>query len=281
MAVRRAVGAAVRTGRRWRRSSRRLALRVDPTPAIVARLFPGRPVSGVLVGVYRTSGVAAMERLVTEAMALGLSPRLWALDAPAASLAHVTAGGGPGTRQELLNRLLGDAAATPGGTGEWTVVADDDAVLAPGALGVLLEVARVAELDLAQPGHGPSSLLSHDFLLAKAGIVCRRTGFVEIGPLVAWRASAGKHLLPLDESLGMGWGQDYLWARAIADAGVRAGVVDAVRVVHTRPQGTQYHYGEARAIAATARERARWTTYGEPMHNLAVWRVTRRRPPWT
>jgi hypothetical protein len=85
--------------------------------------------------------------------------------------------------------------------------------------------------------------------------------------------AASASLLPLDESLGMGWGQDYLWARALAGDGLTGGIVDAVRMRHLPQSSRTYDHAKAARHLDVCLARAGYTSYDEPMVTYATWRL--------
>ena len=254
-------------GRRLRGRLPRPLLRLDRTPERVQRQIAAVPTAGALCCVYRASNGDRAHTLVEDALRAGLEPRLWALDTPVSALTRWTVGTGPGLRQELLNRLVPDASDG------WVVFADDDIVIRDGSLALLLTIATRIGLDLAQPGHDARSRASTEFVRARPRVGVRRTGFVEIGPLLALDARARDALLPLDESLGMGWGQDYLWARVVDGDGLTAGIVDAVRIRHLPQESSTYDRAEATAHLDACLARAGYRSYTDPMVTYATWRA--------
>jgi len=236
-----------------------MVLDLDRTPARVRRRITPQPTAGVLCCVYRASNADHALALVDDARRAGLAPRLWALDARVPALAPWTVGVGPGQRQQLLNRLV------PEGADGWIVLADDDVVLDDGALALLLTIATRVGLDLAQPAHDAISRASTEFVRAKPRVGARRTGFVEIGPIVALDAKAHDALLPLEELLGMGWGQDYLWARALDGDGLIAGIVDAVRMPPLPQLAPTYDPQQETAHLDACLARAGYASPTEPM----------------
>jgi hypothetical protein len=222
---------------------------VDPTSGIArSRLrAPLPPVQ--LACVYRArnsrhvAAVAAAFRAAAD-----VEIRLWALDEPAADLAAWTVGSGPGTRFELLNRLL-----VRGGPA-WALVVDDDVRFVRGDAAALVRFARQLPLDICQPAHALGSNVSHAFTRTAPLCAARITSFVEIGPVVAFSPAALRHVLPFPEA-GMGWGTEAAWSELQFSAGLRLGIVDAVTIRHVGAVGAQYSSEEAfaqldRALAA-------------------------------
>ena len=87
------------------------------------------------------------------------------------------------------------------------------------------------------------------------GSVLRETGFVEIGPVLAFQAVSFEVLLPFPP-LRVGWGLDLHWSALARERGWRLGVVDATPVRHgLRPIAVSYDRStaieEARRFLAT------------------------------
>jgi GT2 family glycosyltransferase len=153
-------------------------------------------------------------------------------------------------RFENLNRLL----ETPAGRVEdadWLIVVDDDVAVGPGFLDRFLFLAERHSLTLAQPAHRRLSHAAWPVTRRRAGSAVRETGFVEIGPLVAFHRSSFEPLLPFPE-LRVGWGVDAYWAAVAAEHGWRTGVVDATPISHAlRPIAASYDQSVALAESAT------------------------------
>jgi hypothetical protein len=62
-------------------------------------------------------------------------------------------------------------------------------------------------------------------------VVARQTGFVEVGPVTAFRADVAAELFPFPQ-LRYGWGLDVHWSALAEQHGWRLGVVDALPVRH-------------------------------------------------
>jgi hypothetical protein len=163
---------------------------------------------------------------------------LWALDEITSELAAWTVGQGPGTRFELLNRLL--VRDTPA----WGLVADDDVRFVRGDAATFVRLARQLALDISQPAHALGSHVSHTFTRPTPLCAARITSFVEIGPVVALSPAALSHVLPFPEE-GMGWGTEAAWSELQHSAGLQLGIVDAVRLRHIGAIGAQYSSEEA------------------------------------
>jgi hypothetical protein len=278
--------ATVRSGRtklqplwvRARKLARGAVFAVDPAPRILVRRVQLRPTRGVLACIYRSDRVQTVQRLMGAARRANLTPALWSLGEPDPALAGWTIGSGPGGRQELLNRLIEAAPATDCGRGSWLVLADDDVEVSPSALSILFAAADATGLDVVQPGHDSRSWAATEHVRAQPGVLARRTGFVEIGPLVAMRESLRPALLPLDESLGMGWGQDHMWARYYSDHGIRVGIIDGVRMRHLGRAGAGYDVAAARQQLNRCLERSGYTSFRDPMVTYERWWPWQPRP---
>jgi hypothetical protein len=152
---------------------------------------------------------------------------------------------------ENLNALL---AGHPADGHDWLVVVDDDVVLPAGFLDVFLFLAERFGFALAQPAHRHHSHAAFAVTRRRPFSVARETAFVEIGPVVAFRAETFATLLPFPP-LRIGWGLDGHWSALAREAGWRLGVVDATPVRHgLRPIAGAYSredaVAEARAFLA-------------------------------
>jgi hypothetical protein len=231
---------------------------------------------GTFCCIYRARNVDRVIRLVKDALHSGLSPRLWALDDVVPELASWTVGNGPGLRSALLNRLAPTSEQAPG----WLLFADDDVIIIDGSLSEFLMTAQKAGLQLAQPGHHRLSHASHGFTRSLANVIARRTSFVEIGPIVAIASDVRPVLLPLDESLGMGWGQDLYWSRAIAGGEVVGGIVDQVQVIHLERSGHAYDTPAAARTLEKILDEIGVDSVLAPQSTLATWLPGQPAPAW-
>jgi hypothetical protein len=184
-----------------------------------------------------------------KAMLEGLDVRaaLWALDKTHPALASQTVGTGPGARFALLNRLVAELPED----GSYLVVTDDDVTFTPHGLATLVRTAHHFCVDLAQPAHGPLSHCSWDFNRFQAGVVGRRTLWVEIGPTLIFGPKARSGLLPFPEKSTMGWGQEVEWYLAAKD-GLVLGIIDGVRMRHRGDVAASYNREMANAANAAA-----------------------------
>jgi hypothetical protein len=263
---------AVRGFRRW---ARKVVGACDPTPVVARWRISVRPTQGTLFCVYRSRNAARVRGLVEQAAAAGLTPRLWALDVVVAELAALTVGSGGGGRSALMNRMF----AAEEMTGRWIVAADDDVEFRVGNLARLLAIGDAAGLELFQPAHDSPSIASCEFVRRVPGTIARRTAFVEIGPCVVIGASASADLLPFEDR-GMGWGEDYRWARAVDSAGIVAGIVDAVRIRHLDPIGAAYDAARELEKAQAMMLQHGFASPAAAQRTHDRWRVWARSPRW-
>lgn len=255
--------------RRLRRTARCLSEQVDPTPTLLARRLANRQLPPVaLVSVYRRRNADRL-RLLIDALPASTPVALWALDEPAPSLAGITIGQGRGGRFLLLNQLADRVRAD----GQWLVVADDDVELSAGGLPTLLRVAHVADLDLCQPAHRWDSFASWRFTRRVPLTCVRRTTFVEQGPLFVVSPRGQAHLLPLPETMGMGWGVEVLWLEVAEEAGLRFGIVDGVPARHVAPPAQAYDAAPERARALDVLYAHGHSHFADIQRELRRWRI--------
>jgi hypothetical protein len=191
----------------------------------------------VLVCVYRSRNARRVRALLAQCGEV--DARLWALDDPDVSLADLTVGRGPGSKLELVNRLLSEREVPDDA---FVVVADDDVVFSRGDLPLCIAEGIAHRFDLFQPSHSWASHFTYRLLVHHPQSLARRTSFVESGPLYVIAPGARRKVLPLPERLGMGWGIEVLWSTL----GLRQGVVDTCRIVHLDPMvGTTYDQAAA------------------------------------
>lgn len=130
----------------------------------------------------------------------------------------------------------------------WLIVTDDDVALVSDFLDQFVFLLERFDFKIAQPAHNLVSNLTYEVTGRHWGTVARRTGFVELGPLVAFHRDTFSELLPFPEG-GMGWGVDAHWALLAKQRGWRMGIVDALPLRHLRPVGGGYSRDNARALA--------------------------------
>jgi hypothetical protein len=234
------------------------------------------PESVLLLSVYRARNTPVLAPLVDEAMARGWDARLWALDRIDPSLAASTLGAGGGAKFPLLNRLLDGVDVT---RYDWVVVADDDVVLHRGGIHEILDVARLAGLDLVQPAHYELSHHELEFVVRRPLSIARRTTFVEIGPVFACRRPWTGALLPFPPQQTMGWGLELEWFD-LERRGAALGVVDAAPVRHLGAVGKGYAKDEQRRRLQALLDARGLRTVEDIQHTIGTWRPWQPRPPW-
>jgi hypothetical protein len=232
--------------------------------------------SATVYSVYRRKNANVLSRLLAPAVEAEWAVRLWALDEEDPSLAANTLGVGPGTKFELMNRLL---ANTPPAAGEHVVIADDDVVFVRGTIVSFLAKAGAAAFGLAQPAHVPWSNISHRITWMRPLSRARLTTFVEIGPIFAvapdWRGS----ILPFPAGLGMGWGLELDWID-LQEHGLRLGIVDSTPIRHLSPFAAAYApEAEIEKVTRLLEERGAPGWRGL-RRTLATWRPWRSQAPW-
>jgi hypothetical protein len=224
--------------------------RADPTRLALAPAPPGAQVA--VVSVTRARHADTVRQLVASCPD-GWTVRLWSLDGVVVpDLRPLTAGHGPGSRLELLNRLV--ATIPPADRRDGLVVADDDVRFTIGDVGALVEAGRRVGYDLYQPAHVATSHHSWTFVRRRPLSFARETEFVEQGPVVVLSERAQAALLPFPEDLGMAWGIEARWWTTARRHDLRLGVVDAVGVRHLTPVAGHYDRGPLeRSLAAEVR----------------------------
>jgi hypothetical protein len=186
------------------------------------------------VAVYRLRHASRLAALLQQ-LGPGITVRLWCLDEPAEALRPVTVGQGPGTRFELLNRLIASVPESLRRDG--LIVSDDDYSFRVGNLHQLVAAGTRLGLDVWQPAHSRTSFANFAFVRRRPGVVLRLTTFVEQGPVLVLSAAAQAVLLPFREDIGMGWGVEIGWTRLAEQHGLRLGIVDALVIDHLPPVG--------------------------------------------
>ena len=212
----------------------------------VAAAIPARRVLALCI--YRAGAARAAQ------VAAGLSSErhevtraFGSLGPPATGLADVTVSPDlDGGKFENLNAVLESSGRRPDEF-DWTLVLDDDILLPERFLDRFLAVCEALRFDIAQPAQTLASHAAWQVTRRRPLALARRTGYVEIGPAVAFRRSAAQALIPFPP-LRFGWGLDLHWAAVAAERGWRLGVVDAVPVRHDE-SGVASAYRHADAVA--------------------------------
>jgi hypothetical protein len=202
------------------------------TEALVARRLRAStsPPPFTLAGVYSARNAAIVRALIQDVPHV----RLWALDEPAAELADLTVGSGPGARMDHLNRLV-EGVSTP-----YVVITDDDVSYAKGDIWRLVTIAERCKLDICQPAQAPEGYPSHTVTVRHRFSAYRLTNFVEVGPVTVFGPRMRGVAVPFPPGSGQGWGLDVEWAKLIESHGARLAVVDAVTIMHLAPPGLAY-----------------------------------------
>ena len=158
-------------------------------------------------------------------------------------LRDVTAADGlAGGKFQNVDAILADR--DPAGR-DWLILIDDDVLLPRGFLDRFVAICDALDFALAQPAQTWMSHAGWRVTRRRGGSVARETGFVEVGPVTAFRADATAALFPFP-SLRYGWGLDVHWAAIARERGWKLGVVDALPVRHDRkPVATAYAHAEA------------------------------------
>ena len=133
---------------------------------------------------------------------------------------------------ENLNRLL---EQNPAEDHDWLIVLDDDVALPRGFLDAFVFLVERFDLRLAQPAHRAWSHAAWQLTRRRPGSLVRQTGYVEIGPVVAFHASTFPVLLPFPP-LRAGWGLDAHWAALARERDWPIGIVDATPIRHAARQ---------------------------------------------
>jgi hypothetical protein len=114
---------------------------------------------------------------------------------------------------------------------DWLLVVDDDVTLPRGFLDAFVFLIERFGLRLAQPAHRARSHAAWAITRRRPGSLVRQTGYVEIGPVFAFRRETFDLLLPFPPLL-VGWGLDAHWAALGREHDWFMGIVDATPVRH-------------------------------------------------
>jgi Glycosyltransferase like family 2 len=173
---------------------------------------------------------------------------------------------------ENLNALL---ERHPASEHDWLLVLDDDVALPPAFLDRFLAAAEHFDFALAQPAHRHRSHAAWP-VTRRQPALARRTQFVEIGPVTAFRADTFETLLPFPP-LRMGWGLDAHWAAVAQERGWAVGIVDATPIRHgMRRTGSGYAHADAVAEARAFLEERPYVTRADAGRVLATYRSWQR-----
>lgn len=227
--------------------------------------------------VYRAQNHAYVRTLLEQAGA-PTKVALWALDEVPSALRAVTVGEGPGARLALLNEAV---ATIDVPDDAWLLLCDDDVTMDVGSLADAVRLAVLAGFDIAQPTHAWGSPHSWSVNRHRLLMWARQTRFVETGPLLMFGPRARAVCLPLDDTLGMGWGSEATWGTRWE---LSTGVLDGVTLRHWEPIGTGYDTAGEQAQADEVFGRllppAGFASLDEFQRVTARWPMWRARPPW-
>jgi hypothetical protein len=219
-----------------------LAQKVARTDAALDRLAERTPRRSVLVtGRYVPGPANLLPRVLPELRSVRHDVRFAygsAAEPEPAMAAETVASDLTAGKFENVNAAIAASGVDPGEV-DWTIVMDEDVLLAPRFLDRFVALCEAFGFDLAQPAQTHMSHAAWRVVRRRPGAVARETNFVEIGPVTAFSRRAAAELLPFPD-LRMGWGLDAHWAAYARDRAWKLGVVDSLPVRH-----------EARAVAVT------------------------------
>ncbi len=184
----------------------------------------------------------------------------------------VSASAGKRGKFENLNALLAEHPTTGF---DWLLVIDDDVALPRAFLDNFLFLAERFSLQLVQPAHLHRSHAAWAITRRRRGVVVRRTAFVEIGPVFAFRAPVFEQLLPFPP-LRVGWGLDLHWSALALEHGWSIGIVDATPIRHgLRLIASSYGRSEAVAEARRFLAGRPFTKAADAQRTLSAYRTWR------
>lgn len=138
-----------------------------------------------------------------------------------------------------LNRLYAEVAGRELRP-RWSIVVGSDTLFTDRWLDRFVALSEAFALQIAGPANTRRSLASYAITRRSPWWLVRETGFVEVGPVFAFRDDVAAELLPFPEELGQGWGLDLHWPHLAAERGWRMGIVDATPVRHDEGPGRSY-----------------------------------------
>jgi hypothetical protein len=150
-----------------------------------------------------------------------------------------------GMRQyEALHALL--HAGSPLWSYDYIALPDDDVMASWRDWNRLFALCREHRLDLAQPALRPEGHVTHPITACDERYRLRFTSFVESMTPIFSRAALQACVGTFSESTS-GFGLDNIWPKLLGDPCDRIAIIDAVSVLHTRPQGSGYSIEAAMA----------------------------------
>lgn len=172
----------------------------------------------------------------------GAGPRNWDIivsyfgrDPDRYRVPDVTRIDGPGMKWPALHDLLTTRPEILDGY-DYIWLPDDDLAATAPDINRMFALCAKYTLDLAQPALAWDSYFSHLVTLRNAGLLLRRTNFVEVMAPV-FSAAMLRRVLPTFTATRTGWGLDHIWPRYATDPANGVAIIDAVTVRHTRPIG--------------------------------------------
>jgi hypothetical protein len=154
---------------------------------------------------------------------------------------------------------------------DYVLTVDDDIVLPGQFLDPFLTLQYDLNFAMAQPARTDNSWIDHPIVQQQPGVAARQTLFVEIGPVVSFHRSVYDLVFPFDLTSTMGWGLECIWARLLAERGLKMGIIDALPVDHSmRPPVTGYSWEVANAERDQLLAKFDHLTYDECFHVLEV-----------
>lgn len=119
---------------------------------------------------------------------------------------------------------------------EFVWLPDEDLRIRCEDINRMFDICRERQLKLAQPSLSPDSYFSHPVTLHCRGFKLRYTSFVEImAPCLSTEALWT--VLPTMDGIYSGWGLDFVWPKLLSSGSPAIGIIDEVRMTHTRPVG--------------------------------------------
>lgn len=133
---------------------------------------------------------------------------------------------------------------------EYIWLPDDDIDCSASDIDKIFSFMQKYRLLYAQPALGTDSFFSWPITVCNPATRLRYTNFVEVMVPCFERDFLFSCLPSMTENLS-GWGLDWLWSREAAAEARRVAIIDAVRVIHTRPVGGS-NYDALRKSGMTA-----------------------------
>jgi hypothetical protein len=166
-----------------------------------------------------------------------------------------------GTRQyQALHQLL--HRDSPLWAYDYIAMPDDDIMASWRDWNALFAICRKHQLLLAQPALAPEGYITHPITAQDPRYTLRFTSFVEVMTPIFSREALQACIGTFGRAVS-GFGLDNIWPKLLGEPRDRIAVIDAVPVVHTRPQGGSYSIEAALAEGAVLQD-----AYGSPSRLL-------------